>query len=224
MIADPSNPGYTGKVGPKHHTDARELRDLVITKIRVGEHGNNAYLLRCASTGEQVLIDAAANSARLLAAIGSGGLSAVVTTHRHADHWQALTEVVAATGARSLSHPDDAAAIPGVTDLLREGDQVSVGSCQLEVISLVGHTPGSIALLYQDPAGAAHLFTGDALFPGGVGNTWGNQDNFQRLIGDVEQKIFGRLPDDTWFYPGHGDDSTLGTERPALPEWRTRGF
>jgi glyoxylase-like metal-dependent hydrolase (beta-lactamase superfamily II) len=91
------------------------------------------------------------------------------------------------------------------------------------VIHLVGHTPGSIALLYRDPAGSPHLFTGDSLFPGGPGKTT-NPTDFTSLMDDLEEKIFGRLPDDTWFYPGHGRDSTLGAERPAIPQWRARGW
>ena len=98
-----------------------------------------------------------------------------------------------------------------------------VGHVELEVINLIGHTPGSVALLYRDPAGDPHLFTGDSLFPGGVGETSG-AETFASLIDDVEHKLFDRLPDDTWFYPGHGNDSTLGAERPALAEWRARGW
>ena len=93
----------------------------------------------------------------------------------------------------------------------------------LEVIHLVGHTPGSIALLYRDPAGGPHLFTGDSLFPGGPGRTTNPQD-FTSLMDDLETKVFGRLPDDTVVYPGHGADTTLGKERPAIPEWRARGW
>jgi glyoxylase-like metal-dependent hydrolase (beta-lactamase superfamily II) len=92
------------------------------------------------------------------------------------------------------------------------------------VIHLVGHTPGSIALLYDDPTGPPHLWTGDSLFPGGVGNTHGNRDDFEQLFADVTTKVFDRLPDETWVYPGHGNDTTLGAERPALPEWRARGW
>ncbi len=103
-------------------------------------------------------------------------------------------------------------------------DTIAVGTCSLEVIHLVGHTPGSIALLYRDPGGIPHLFTGDSLFPGGVGATRGNATNFASLIDDVEHKLFDRLPDETWFYPGHGKDSTLGAERPSIPEWRARGW
>ena len=63
----------------------------------------------------------------------------------------------------------------------------------------------------------------DILFPGGVGRTT-SPENFTSLINDVSSRIFDKLPDDTWFYPGHGDDSTLGAERPKLDEWRTRGW
>jgi glyoxylase-like metal-dependent hydrolase (beta-lactamase superfamily II) len=213
---------YTGNVAPGGPADTRELRDISITKLSVGPMDNNAYLLRSGS--QQLLIDAANEPARLLEVIGSTPLATVVTTHRHTDHTQALTEVVRATGAASLAHADDAQEIPVVTGTLRDGDTVPVGDCALEVIHVVGHTPGSIVLLYQDPDGTAHLFTGDSLFPGGVGNTRGNQKDFTSLINDVERKLFDRLPDDTWFYPGHGKDSTLGAERPHLAEWRARGW
>jgi len=215
---------YTGNVSPGSAPEVRELGDLVITKVSVGPMDNNAYLLRCVSTGEQVLIDAANESDRLLELVGTGGLSTVVTTHRHGDHWQALADVVSATGARSVAHVADAPELPVATETVADGATVPVGGCGLEVIHLVGHTPGSIALLYRDPAGIPHLFTGDSLFPGGVGNTFGSKENFASLIDDVEHKLFDRLPDETWFYPGHGKDSTLGSERPAIAEWRARGW
>ncbi|GAA1802598.1 MBL fold metallo-hydrolase [Luedemannella flava] len=215
---------YSGHVQPGGAGAVRELPGLTITKVSVGPMDNNAYLLRCAGTGEQLLIDAANDADRLLGLIGDAGLATVVTTHQHYDHWFALEEVVAATGARSLAHEADAAELPTVSGTLRDGDEVRVGDAVLEVIHLVGHTPGSVALVYRDPAGTPHLFTGDALFPGGVGNTQGDADRFAQLINDVEHKLFDRLPDDTWFYPGHGDDSTLGAERPSLPEWRARGW
>lgn len=185
---------------------------------------NNAYLLRDSETGEQLLIDAAAEPERLLDLIGEDGLTAVVTTHRHADHYQALADVVAATECRTVAGVGDAAAIPVPTsDPVRDGDLVQVGATTLQVIELVGHTPGAIALYYDDPFGYGHLFTGDCLFPGGVGKTWSPGD-FQTLLSDVETKIFARYADETWVYPGHGDDTTLGAERPHLPEWRARGW
>ncbi len=215
---------YTGHVEPGGEPATRELTDLSITKLSVGPTDNNAYLLRCTATGTQLLIDAANEADRLLALVGAGRLATVVTTHRHGDHWQALAEVVSATGATSVAGADDADALPVVHRRVRDGDTLTVGGVTLEVIHLVGHTPGSIALLYRDAAGSPHLFTGDSLFPGGVGNTFGSRENFARLIDDVEHKIFDRLPDDTWFYPGHGDDGTLGIERPSMSEWRARGW
>jgi glyoxylase-like metal-dependent hydrolase (beta-lactamase superfamily II) len=192
--------------------------------MSVGPMDNNAYLLRCTETGAQLLIDAAAEDDKLVSWIGDAGLESVVTTHQHADHWGALEDVVEVTGAESLAHAADAAGIPVVTRTVDEGDVISVGSVNLEVIHLVGHTPGSITLVYRDPNGPALLWTGDSLFPGGVGNTQGDAERFTSLINDVERKIFDKFPDDTKFYPGHGRDSTLGAERPSLPEWRERGW
>ncbi|BCY06715.1 MBL fold metallo-hydrolase [Actinoplanes sp. L3-i22] len=210
---------YTGSA-----PGTRDLRGgLTLHKISVGPMDNNAYLLSAGR--EQLLIDAANDAAVLLELIGDTGLTSVVTTHQHQDHWFALDEVIAATGAGSLVHEADAGPLPVVTRKLHDGDTVEVGGHTLEVIHIVGHTPGSVVLAYQEPGGGrTHLFTGDSLFPGGVGNTRGNKANFASLIGDVERKLFDRFPDDTWFYPGHGKDSTLGAERPHLGEWRERGW
>jgi glyoxylase-like metal-dependent hydrolase (beta-lactamase superfamily II) len=215
---------YTGEVHQGGPAAVRELPALTITKVSVGPMDNNAYLLECRTTGELCLVDAANDAGTLLGLVGERPLARVVTTHQHWDHWQALAEVVDATSARTAAGRDDADAIPVATDVpLGDGDTVSVGDLTLEVITLVGHTPGSVALFYDDPSGHGHLFTGDSLFPGGVGKTSG-PDTFGSLIHDVETKLFGRLADDTWFYPGHGKDSTLGAERPALGDWRARGW
>jgi glyoxylase-like metal-dependent hydrolase (beta-lactamase superfamily II) len=107
--------------------------------------------------------------------------------------------------------------------LVDDGDVVQVGACSLTVISLEGHTPGSVALLFEGDE-RPHLFSGDSLFPGGPGNTEKDPDRFGRLMDDLEGKVFGPLPDETWVYPGHGQDTTVGAERPAVPEWRARGW
>jgi glyoxylase-like metal-dependent hydrolase (beta-lactamase superfamily II) len=216
---------YSGKVGPGGPPAVRELAHLIVTKASVGPMDNNTYVLRCRDTGDELVIDAAAEPKRILALCGEGPLTRIVTTHRHPDHWQALAEVVAATGAATIAHAADAPAIAVRTDeIVADGDRIPVGTCVLEVIHLVGHTPGSIALLYDDPTGSPHLWTGDSLFPGGLGNTHGSKGNFDQLFVDVTSKLFDRLPDETWVYPGHGNDTTLGAERPALPAWRTRGW
>ncbi|MEX5631892.1 MBL fold metallo-hydrolase [Parafrankia sp. FMc2] len=217
--------GYTGDVTVGGPADVRELPDLTITKVAVGPFDNNCYLLRCAATGEQLLVDAANETGTLLRLVGDAGLSTVVTTHRHGDHIQALEEVVAATGARTVAHPLDVPAIPvPTTDPVVDGDEVRVGEVTLRVVHMVGHTPGSVALLYGQDSSAPHLFTGDCLFPGGPGNTFGDAAAFTTLMDDLEAKVFGPLPDGTWIYPGHGKDTTLGAERPHLAEWRARGW
>ncbi|PWI43495.1 MBL fold metallo-hydrolase [Streptomyces sp. ICBB 8177] len=216
---------YTGAVKVGGPPDVHELTDLMITKVAVGPMDNNAYLLRCRATGEQALIDAAAEPATLLGTIGESGIASVITTHRHGDHWGALREVVDATGARTYAGRLDAEGIPVPTDVpVDDGDTVTVGRVALTARHLVGHTPGSIALVYDDPHGHPHVFTGDCLFPGGVGNTFNDPEAFRSLLGDVEAKLFGQLPDETWVYPGHGNDTTLGAERPHLAEWRERGW
>jgi glyoxylase-like metal-dependent hydrolase (beta-lactamase superfamily II) len=217
---------YTGDVQVGGPADVRELPALTICKLAVGPYDNNAYLLRCTETGEGLLIDAAADADRLLALIADQPIGWIVTTHQHGDHWQALEQVAKVTGARTIAHPLDAPALPLPVDrTVEHGDTIGVGSATLEVIHLRGHTPGSIALLYEGGEGAGtHLFTGDSLFPGGVGNTRKDPERFAQLYNDVAERIFDRLPDETWVYPGHGKDTTLGAERPSLPEWKARGW
>ena len=216
---------YSGAVRVGGPADVHELTDLMISKVAVGPMDNNAYLLRCRASGEQLLIDAANEAGTLLRLIGDDSILSVVTTHRHRDHWQALAEVVAATGARTYAGRYDAEGIEVPTEVLVEdGDTVRVGQVALTARHLTGHTPGSITLLYDDPHGAPHLFTGDCLFPGGVGSTHKDPEAFASLLHDVETKLFAPLPDETWVYPGHGRDTTLGDERPHLPEWRARGW
>ncbi|MFD9686970.1 MBL fold metallo-hydrolase [Kitasatospora sp. NPDC059146] len=215
---------YHGAVKVGGPPDVRELAHLIISKVAVGPYDNNAYLLRCRATDEQLLIDAAADAPVLLETVGDA-LATVVTTHRHQDHWGALAEVVAATGARTAAGEHDAEGIDVPTGLrLADGDTLRVGEVGLTVRHLVGHTPGAIVLVYDDPQGHPHVFTGDCLFPGGVGNTWGDPAAFDSLFRDVNEKVFDVLPDEAWVYPGHGNDTTLGAERPHLAEWRERGW
>lgn len=219
---------YTGHVEPGGPAALRTLPAVTIAKLSVGPMDNNAYLLVCRTTGDALLIDAAAEPERILDLLGDGPdrprLRSIVTTHRHDDHWQALPAVAGVTGANLYAGAADAEALPVPTDVaLDQGSTVPLGDSTLEVIALRGHTPGSVALLYRDPTGHAHLFTGDSLFPGGPGRTASPED-FTSLMDDLEQRVFAELPDDTWVYPGHGDDSTLGAERPQLAQWRARSW
>jgi glyoxylase-like metal-dependent hydrolase (beta-lactamase superfamily II) len=214
---------YTGEVEVGGAFDVRELNGLTITKVATNPFNNNCYLLRDTASGDTLLVDAAGDPERLLEALGDGRLVGVVETHGHWDHQQALEAVVAATGAPVLATAADAADLPLPVDrFLEDGDVVTVGAHALTAITIVGHTPGSVALHLAADGG--HLFTGDTLFPGGVGNTDKDPLRFATLIDDVERKLFGPYPDSTWVYPGHGTDTTLGAERSSLPEWRERGW
>ena len=198
---------------------------MQITSRSVGPFDNNAYLL--ADGDDLVLVDAAQDAGVLIDWIAGRRVSTIVTTHRHPDHIAALPAVAAATGARLVTSVPDAAAISSATGLTQEGlwdgDVVRVGDAALEVIGLVGHTPGGIALVHVPDAGPATIITGDCLFPGGVGKTY-SPDEFATLLGDVSQKLFDRFGDDTVILPGHGLPTTLGAERPHLAEWAARGW
>ncbi len=211
----------------------QNLTDITIRSIAVSESNNNVYLLTSKSSGAQVLIDAADDAPAIRALFDSARqdtdadatVALIITTHSHWDHVRALAEVKDATSAPTAAGADDAPDISVPTDIpLHHGDVRSFDGLDLEVIHLRGHTPGSVALLYRDPHGPAHLFTGDSLFPGGVGNTQGDAARFASLFTDVATRIFDYLPDDTLVHPGHGAGTTLGAERGSLPEWKQRGW
>ena len=199
---------------------------ISMVKLSVGPMDNNAYFL-LPGASPAVLVDAANDARRLSRAVSDQPVATIVTTHQHHDHWQALSAFAGETGAELTAGRPDVEAIErgaGVSGVVGvwDGDHVDLGSESLEVIGLVGHTPGSIALAYA--AGpVVHLFTGDSLFPGGPGKTAGAAE-FASLMDDLEAKIFGRFDDDTVVHPGHGDDTTLGAERGQLGSWRARGW
>lgn len=218
---------YSGHVSPGANPQQRDVPGARIVKMSVGGMDNNCYLVQCTATGAALLIDAANEASRIAELVEQetpGQVQLIVTTHQHRDHWMALRETAAATGAPTAAHPLDADPLPVRPDrLLAEGDTVTVGELVFEVIHLRGHTPGSITLALTDGAGRVHLFTGDSLFPGGVGRTTSPAD-FTSLFTDVSAKLFDRYLDDAVVYPGHGDDTTLGAERADLPAWRERGW
>jgi len=217
---------YSGDVAAGGPSDQRTLARLSIRKASVGAMANNVYLLTCLRSGKQLLIDAADDPSRIISLLdeGSGGLDVIVTTHQHWDHHRALAQVTESTEAMTAAGDADADALPVIpTRRLVNGDRLTFGDITLGVIHLRGHTPGSVALVYNDPKGHAHIWTGDSLFPGGPGRTTNIQD-FTSLMNDLEERIFGSFADDTWIYPGHGPDTTLGAERPHLNEWRERGW
>ncbi|WP_029253347.1 MBL fold metallo-hydrolase [Paraoerskovia marina] len=203
---------------------------VTIEPVHVGPMDNVAYVVTCGRTQRVLVVDAADEPRKILATVGddTSRVDAVVTTHQHRDHVQALGAVVEETGATTYAGEPDASAVTAATGVpidvgLRHGSVVDVGELRFTVVALRGHTPGSVALALATTDGT-HLFTGDSLFPGGVGATGGDPDRFEALISDVENRIFARYGDDVVVHPGHGAPTTLGRERPALASWRERGW
>lgn len=202
---------YTGDVDAYGPADFRLLPDLLVAKLGLGPSGVNGYLLRCLRTEEQLLVDAADDPLFVAAISSSRSLATIVTTHAHSGHTGALAELAETTHAVTVAHPAEADALPvPPARLVRDGDVVQVGDVPLTVVHLPGHSPGSIALLYAPSDGSApHLFSGDALVRGSgtVAVDRRPRDETSRV------EPLGVLPDDTWVYPGHGPDTTLGQER-----------
>jgi glyoxylase-like metal-dependent hydrolase (beta-lactamase superfamily II) len=189
-----------------------------VRKLSVGPMDNNCYVL--ISDGQALLIDAANDADRILSEVEDVVVVTVMTTHGHHDHWQALDDVADATGAEVVFHTEDAGMIARSADRhVGDGDVLTFGAASVQLIHTPGHTPGSTCVLL----GEDHLFSGDTLFPGGPGNTFGDADAFAQIMASLEHRLFV-LDDATWVYPGHGDDTTLGAERPHLQEWRDRGW
>ncbi|OZG29501.1 MBL fold metallo-hydrolase [Williamsia sp. 1138] len=219
--AAPISDTYTGDFSESEVPQRKSTPKATIVKLSVGPMDNNVYVITDKSTGKALLIDAANDADTLIELIKAhGNIELIFTTHWHPDHWIALEEVVKATGLPTAAGRIDAEPIQVQTDrLIDEGDVIEVGDLRLEAIHLKGHTDGSIALFFDDDI--THLFTGDSLFPGGVGKTQTPED-FDSLIDDVKTKLFDRFDDSAVVYPGHGLDTTIGAERPHLEEWRER--
>ncbi|NLS08561.1 MBL fold metallo-hydrolase [Nesterenkonia sp. MY13] len=213
-----------------------DLPAITVRQIAVSDMSNNVYLLTAKKSGVQVLIDAADDPEAIRGMLSdsaqdtpcSPGLRAVLTTHQHWDHIRALPQLAETPGVELAAGVEDAEAIEAEKSVtidrkLHHGESVQYDGIALDVIHLRGHTPGSVAFVYPVEDGPTHIFTGDSLFPGGVGKTWSDED-FRQLIDDVESRLFAEYDDDTIIHPGHGDPTTLGEERPKLAEWRERGW
>ena len=192
---------------------------LRIKKFEVGSMGNNCYILVDEPTDEAIIIDAAWESERILEEAAGLKVQRVLTTHGHYDHHDALDPVRQALRVPGGIGEGDADMLKSPPDFtVKDGDVFKFGSQELRAIHTPGHTPGSTCFLI-----GKHLFTGDTLFPGGPGNTKGDQQRFSQIIESIRSRLF-TLPEDTAVYPGHGRDTTIGTEKPHLQEWIDRGW
>ena len=193
---------------------------VLMRSALLGPYDNNVYVVACAQTGEGVIIDAAAEPDRVLELADGVDVNAILTTHGHHDHIQAVGPVSEALGIPFRLHPVDEE-IAGMTtpEPLADGEVVTIGETSLLTIHTPGHTPGSVTFMSPGV-----LFTGDTLFPGGPGATRFEYASFEQIIESITTKLF-TFDDDTVVYPGHGPTmTTIGTEKPDLPEWIARGW
>lgn len=198
---------------------------LLLRRIVVGPFRTNCWVFGPLDGDAAVVVDPGAEAGRILDATTDRRVEAIVLTHTHGDHVGALDEVAEATGAPVRAHPAEAEVSPrpwraglGQASPLVEGDRVRVGSVEAAVWHTPGHTPGGVALRLP-----GHVLVGDTLFPGGPGATRWPYSDFPTVIDSIQRVLFA-LPDDTAVHPGHGHDTTIGTERPALPAWIERGW
>ena len=198
-----------------HFEDER----IEVHRLVVGPVDNNVFVLRCKETGEAVLLDAANEHEKLLELCRRLDVRRVLETHGHWDHIQAVPAVRDAGYDVGVT-AEDAAMLPAYDFVLQDDDVIEVGRLRLRTIHTPGHTPGSMCFLVE---GSPVLFSGDTLFPGGPGNTTFPGGDFDAVIRSIDSKLF-TLPADTMVLPGHGDDTTIGTERPHLQEWIDRGW
>jgi len=197
-------------------TDAR----VQVYKAVVGTLSNNVFIVRCSATGESVLIDAANEAHRLLNACRELSVKRVLTTHGHWDHIGAAPELHKAGYPVGIGAAD-AHMLDTHDFLINDGDIFNAGELRLRALHTPGHTPGSTCFALE---GAPLLFTGDTLFPGGPGATRFADSSFDDIIESIEVRLFGGFTDDTIVLPGHGDNTTIGIERPHLADWIGRGW
>ncbi|HMK11986.1 MAG TPA: MBL fold metallo-hydrolase [Acidimicrobiales bacterium] len=198
-----------------HYSDDQ----IEIHKLVVGPVDNNVFVMRCRATGDAVLLDAANEHEKLLELCRRLNVRRVLETHGHWDHIQAVPQLRDAGYSVGVT-AEDAAMLPSYDEVIEDQSVIQVGNVRLHTIHTPGHTPGSMCFLVE---GSPVLFSGDTLFPGGPGNTSYEGGNFATIIESVDRKLF-TLPEATLVMPGHGDDTTIGTERPHLQEWIDRGW
>jgi len=200
-----------------HWNDSR----MEIHRLVVGPVANNVFVVRCTETGDAVLIDAANEHEQLLELAQRLGVRRILETHGHWDHIQAIPAMREAGYEVGVTSTD----APMLKDVgydvfIDDAEIIEVGRLRLHAIHNPGHTPGSVSFQVE---GAPILFSGDTLFPGGPGATKYDGGDFATIIDSIDNKLF-TLPAETIVMPGHGDDTTIGAERPHLHEWVTRGW
>jgi glyoxylase-like metal-dependent hydrolase (beta-lactamase superfamily II) len=191
-----------------------------IHRVVVGPMDNNVYVVRCRATGDAVLVDAANEHEQLLQLCKDLGVRRVLETHGHWDHIQAVPALRDA-GYDVAVTAEDASMLPSYDQILEDDALLEVGDLRIRTVHTPGHTPGSMCFVIE---GSPVLLSGDTLFPGGPGATKFPGGSFATIVRSIDERLFSPLDAGTIVMPGHGSDTTIGTERPHLQEWVDRGW
>ena len=205
--------GVVTPAGPTH--DYGDAAGLHVKKFSVGPYDNNVYVI--SSNGVALIVDGANDAERILHEVEGVKVKAIIQTHCHFDHIQALERLASELAVPVFAHPSEAQELPVRAEDLGEGDTIRIGDATVRVVHTPGHTPGSLCFLSEP-----FLFSGDTLFPGGPGNTDADPMRFAQVMTSLG-RLF-TLPDETRVCPGHGLDTFIGRERPYVEIWRARGW
>ncbi len=182
--------------------------EVKIAKINMGPYDNNGYIVVCPETNEGIIIDTPAEPEKLINAVGDVQIKAILITHKHQDHLNGFHEITGAFDAPVAVHANDVDGLPRSPErVLNDGDTISFGNRQAQVLYTPGHTEGAACYLV-----GKHLFSGDTLFPGGPGKS-----RSPEALSQILESISGQLltlTDDIAVYPGHGAvDTSIGEAR-----------
>lgn len=190
--------------------------DIQIERLELSPFGTNAYIIICRKTGDSALIDTPGEADTIMDRLKGTNPRYILLTHNHMDHILALSELSSMLKVPIAAHALDTTNLPASVEmLLSDGDTVSLGDLELEVIHTPGHTPGSLCFRV-----GRYLISGDTIFNAGPGKTM-SPKAFQQIVKSITEKIFV-LPDDTQIYPGHGDSTVLKKEKDEFAVFSSR--
>jgi glyoxylase-like metal-dependent hydrolase (beta-lactamase superfamily II) len=184
---------------------------------------NNVWIV--GDENEVIVVDAAHDADAIEAAVAGRRVVAVVCTHAHDDHVNQAPALSDRLNAPILLNPAEKVLWEmtwpdrAPDGELSDGQKLTVGGVELQVIQTPGHSPGS-ACLYAPELGT--VFTGDTLFQGGPGATGRSYSSFDTIIDSIRGKLLV-LPGETTVRTGHGDSTSIGAELPHLEEWIAKG-
>ncbi|MBI2957222.1 MAG: MBL fold metallo-hydrolase [Chloroflexi bacterium] len=191
-------------------------QNIEIKKMALGQWNTNCYVVASTGTARAIIIDAPGTAAEILPAVEGLKVDLIVLTHSHKDHIWALEDLRQALKVPVAMYEEEVDRVRLRPErLLRDGDVISLPGARLKVMHTPGHTPGSISL-YD----GVRLFSGDTLFPGGPGKTK-TPEALRAELDSIKAKLIG-LPDATAVYPGHGENTVLGKEKPAIAAFLAR--